>query len=227
MHEVSGFNSNRKWYETVKAKYPNTQPSLGALRQELTLKNNQGNYAADFKTANAASTTEQLLGITDAFGANQLLVCIGVRNKTKPGSIVLTTYPSLEAIAPAFNNSTAASPSVAAIQAVADLEAVFSGITQARIDSTVIFDGLDTRRFRYVPQTQAGLFASQAQSRYADGLVSIEPQLYFDGARKNQVQVNVPTFTGMAIEPDNANFELVLVVIAYGFRVQGGANLKS
>lgn len=228
MEDISGHApATRKWYETVKAKYPNTTPSLGAIRQELTLKNQQSGYGFDFKAINAGSTTEQLLPLTDAFGANQLLIAIGVRNKTKPGSMVLITYPSLEAIAPAFNGSTVAAPSAAAIQAVADLETIFNGVTRASIDSTTIFDGLDTRRFRHVPATQVGLFASQAGSRYHDGQVNIEPQLYFDGARKNKVEVVVPSFNGMAIEPDNANFELVLVCIATGFRVQGGANLKS
>ena len=228
MDEVSGFGSNnRKWYETVRAKYPNSQPSLGALRQEITLRNNQSAYEFDFKKANANSNTEQLLAVTDAFGANQLLIGLLVRNKTRQGNAVVQTYPNLEAIAPAFALSTAIAPSGPALQAVADLETVYNGIASTRIDSTTIFDGLDTRRFRFVPQSQIGLFASQVQSKYTDGLVSIEPQLCFDGARKNLVTVTVPSFAGMAIEPDNPNFEIALVCIAYGFRVQGGANLKS
>ncbi len=225
--DISGYGSNRKWYETVKGKYPNSQPTLGALRQELTIKSNQSDYKFDFKTANANSVTEQLLAVTDAFGANELGIFLMVRNKTRPGSGILQTYPNREAIAPAFNASTADTPSASAVQAISDLEAIFNGVAGMRIDSTVIFDGLDMRRFRRVPQTQIGIFASQAQSGYRDGMVAIEPQLFLDGARKNQVSVTVPQFNGIALEPDNANYELVLVCVASGFRVQGGANLKA
>ena len=226
--DISGYGSNnRKWYETVKGQYPGSQPTLGALRQELTIKSNQSTYNFDFRVANANSTTEQLLPLTDAFGVNELGLFLLVRNKTRAGSGVLQTYPNREAIAPAFANSTADAPSAAAVQAISDLEAIYNGIAAVRIDQQVFFDGLDMRRFRRVPATQQGIFASQVQSSYGDGMVCIEPQLFFDGARKNQVSVTVPQLNGIALEPDNANFELALVCIASGFRVQGGAKLKA
>jgi hypothetical protein len=230
-YEVAGFKGgtrNRAWYETVKAKYPGFQPSLGSLRQELVLKNNQSTYTFDFKTKDPSgtSTTEQLLAVTDSFGANTLMFGIVARNKNRPSANVLLSYPNLEVIAQAFNGSSADVPTAPAKQSVNDLEAIYNGIASLQIGTNSIFDGLDMRRFRHVPATQQGVFASKAQADYLDGAVAIEPQLFLDGTQANRLSVTVPTFNGMAIEPDNADFQLVLVVVASGFRVQGGSDLK-
>lgn len=229
-YEIAGFKGsrNRAWYETVKAKYPGFQPSLGCLRQERVLKNNQSSYVFDFKTADPTghSTTERLLAVTDSFGANTLMLGIIVRQKSRPSAHKLLTYPALEALAWAFNNSSADNPTQPAKQAAADLEAIYNGVCSLQIATNSIFDGLDTRRFRHVPGTQQGVFASQNQGDYLDGAVAIEPQLFLDGTQANRLTVDIPTFNGMNIEPDNNDFELVLVLVASGFRVQGGSDLK-
>jgi len=229
-YEIAGFKGsrNRAWYETVKAKYPNFQPSLGCLRQERVLKNNQSVYTFDFKTGDPSSNsrTEQLLAVTDSFGANTLMLGLIARSKTRPSAHVVLSYPNLEVIAQAFSGSSSDVPSSAAKQAVSDVEAVYNGVAALQIGTNSIFDGLDTRRFRHVPATQQGVFASKAQADYLDGAVAIEPQLFLDGTQANKLTVTVPTFNGMAIEPDNTDFELVLVVICSGFRVQGGSDLK-
>lgn len=226
--EISGGKTrNRGFYETVKGKYaPELQPTLSYLRQEQTLKNNQSSYAFDFKTANAKSTTERLISITDAVGVNQLQIGLMLREIARPSNGVILTFPSLDEVAPGFNASTVAAPSAAAKAAVRDLEAIYNGSVTLSVDNNTIFDALDTRRFREVPATQQGAFAGRNSARYEQGQVAIEPQLFLDGARSNKLIVNVPTFNGMAIEPDNAAFELVLVALASGFRVQGGAGLK-
>lgn len=230
-YEIAGLKSgsrNRAWYETVKAKYPNFQPSLGSLRQERVIKNNQSSYVFDFKTADPTgrSVTERLLAVTDSFGANTLMLGLTVRQKSRPSANKLLTYPAVESVAIAFNNSTSDQPSTAAKLAASDLETVYNGNLSLQIATNSIFDGLDTRRFRYVPATQQGVFASQNQSEYLNGAVAIEPQIFLDGTQANKLQVEIPTFAGMAIEPDNADYELVLVLVASGFRVQGGSDLK-
>lgn len=229
-YEVSGPGSNnRQWYEIVKAKYPQFQPSLGCLRQERVLKNNQSQYVFDFKSADPSgnSRTEQLLAVTDSFGANTIMLGIIARQKSRPSAHVLMTYPSQEIISGAFQGSTADNPTAPAIQAVKDLETIYNGVCGLQIATNSIFDGLDTRRFRYVPATQQGVFASKSQARYLDGAVAIEPKLFIDGTQASKLTVTVPTFDGMAIQPDNADFELVLVLIASGFRVQGASDLKA
>jgi hypothetical protein len=229
--EVSGLKTgtrNRAWYETVKSKYPSFQPSLGSLRQERVLKNNQSSYVFDFKTADPTgrSVTERLLAVTDSFGANTLMLGLAVRQKSRPSANKLLTYPAIETIAAAFSGSTSEQPNSAAKQAASDLEVVYNGNLSLQIATNSIFDGLDARRFRHVPATQQGVFASQNQSDYLDGAVAIEPQIFLDGTQANKLQVEIPTFAGMAIEPDNPDFELVLVLVASGFRVQGGSDLK-
>jgi len=228
--EISGIRTgtrNRAWLEEVRRKFPNSQPSLGSLRQERVLKNNQSTYLFDFKTPDPTghSTTEMLLAVTDSFGANTLMLGLVVRNKNKPSANVLLSYPNLEVIAPAFNNSTADTPSAAAKAAGGDIETLYNGSLILQIGAGTIFDGLDTRRFRHVPATQQGVFASKAQSDYLDGAVAIEPQIFLVGTEANKLTVTIPTFNGMAIEPDNADYELVLTVVASGFRVQGGSDL--
>ena len=229
--EVAGSKTrsqNRDWYETVKEKYPGFQPSLGSLRQERVLKSNQSSYTFDFKTGDPTgrSLTERLLAVTDSFGANTLMLGIGLRQKSRASAFKLLTYPALETIAAGFANSTADQPSAAAKQAVIDLETLYNGACSLQIATNNIFDGLDTRRFRHVPATQQGVFASQNQADYLDGAVAIEPKLFFDGTQANKLTVEIPTFPGMAIEPDAADYELVLVLVASGFRVQGGSDLK-
>lgn len=228
--EISGIRSgtrNRAWLEEVRRKFPNSQPSLGSLRQERVLKNNQSTYVFDFKTPDPTghSTTEMLLAVTDSFGANTLMLGLVVRNRNKPSANVLLSYPNLEVIAPAFNNSTADTPSTPAKTAGTDIETLYNGSLILQIGSGTIFDGLDTRRFRHVPATQQGVFASKAQSDYLDGAVAIEPQIFLVGTEANKLTVTIPTFNSMSIEPDNADYELVLCVVASGFRVQGGSDL--
>ena len=229
-YEIAGpaETRNRKWYEQLKSRFGDKLPTLSYLRQEIPLRNNQSGYVFDFKgNSGSATLTEKKLSITDAFGANQMQIALMLRQKSRPSTGLILSYPSLANIAPGFANSTAENPSTAAKQAVRDLEAVFNGDVEVRVDKNTIFDGLDTRRFRSVPSTQQGALAETNESRYGDGLVSIEPQLIMDGARSNSVSVNVPTFNGMSIEPDNSDFELVLVCILSGFKIQGGAELKN
>lgn len=219
--EISGAKTrNRDFYETVKGKYPQLQPTLSYLRQEQTLKNNASSYAFDFKTANAKSVTERLISITDAFGVNQIQIGLILREIARPSNGVVLTFPSLDEVTPGFTTA------AAALRATRDLEAIYNGSVTLSVDNNTIFDALDARRFREVPVSQQGAFAGRNSARYDQGQVAIEPQLFLDGARSNKLIVNVPTFNGMAIEPDNPAFELVLVALASGFRVQGGAELK-
>lgn len=222
--EIAG-NRDRNFYETLKSQFGDLLPTLSVLRQEIPLRNNRSGYEFDFSDKREASTTERLLSVTDAFAANKIRVAIGIRQKSRPGAIRLTTYPSLAAIAVAFANSSADAPSNAAKLASSDLEAIYNGAVTVQIDKKTIFDGLNTSRARFVPETQAGALAEANEWRYEHGQISIEPNLVLSGARANKVTVDVPTFNGMAIEPDNTDFELVLVVELSGYRIQGGSGL--
>lgn len=222
--EIAG-NRDRNFYETIKAQFGSLLPTMSALRQEIPLKNNKSGYTFDFKDNRDSSPTERLLSVTDAFAANKLRVAIGIRQKSRAGAVRLVTYPSLAALALAFNNSSADAPSNAAKQAALDLEAIYNGSMTVQIDKTTIFDGLNTARSRFVPQSQAGPLSEANEWRYDHGQIGIEPNLVLSGARSNQITVDVPTFNGMAIEPDNSDFELLLVAELSGYRVQGGSGL--
>lgn len=222
--DISG-TRDRGFYEKIKAQFGNSTPTLSVLRQEIVLRNNKSGYDFTFADRNDLSPTEIGLSVTDAFAANKLRLAIGVRQKSRNGAVVLMTYPSVAAIARAFANSTAESPSAAAKLAALDLEAIYNGTIKVAVDQSTIFERLNTARSRFVPQTQIGALAESTQSRYEDGQINIEPNLVLSGARTNKVEVNVPTFGGMAIEADNADFELVLVAELSGYRVQGGSGL--
>src|SRR5689334_17283453 len=134
-----GFNS-RELLQRANEKFPGGSATLSFLRQQVELKNNQTTLLFDFDGNQPGVSTERKLSSKDGFFAHSLGLYLLIEDSAKPGSGVLQSYP---------NYQTIIRKAGILVANASDLEALYNGQMKAQIDQTVVFDGLDTRRFRH------------------------------------------------------------------------------
>lgn len=206
---------DRALYETAKAKFPGATPTLSFLREEVVLTNNNGTYNFTFNEQyGIPKPTERKLSIKDAFISNVAWLFLLVEHKDKPGSGVLMTYPNPVDLARGGTNS------------AEDTEALYNGNLKIQIDQSVIYDAIDTRRFRRVGNTQLNAINDKDEQEYQHGGLMLEPNIILVGSRKNQVTLNLPRFnSAMNIAATAANMEVKAVLVLGGYYIPGGAGL--
>ncbi len=199
--------------------YAKEKVQASFLRQELPLRNNQSTYAFDFQPKNGSKPTERLLQRTDNFHMLGLGLLLAVENKNKPGSAPLLAYPQLFEVQKLIASGTAiggiADPDVR------DLNAIYNGILAIKQVSTEVVSDVDTRRFYVVPSTQENGINDRSEANYADGIISIEPQPILVGKDSNALTVTIPTWPGIALQSNRADWEINLVAYAVGYRILG------
>lgn len=222
MYGISGVSRDRALYEKAQKMTPaGTTPTMGYLRQEVVLQNNQTNYRFDFNPQTSQPRpTERPLSIKDAFIANQMRLGILVERKTKPGSGVVYPFPNAQQIEKAV--------AAAAIGGtVEDLECVFNAALKVQFDQEVLVDAMNTNRFRAVPTTAAAAGSSTMnEAHWRNGLVDVEPNFIISGTRRNEFTLTLPAFqVTPSIAATDAAFDVRVVLELYGFHIPGGAGL--
>lgn len=208
---------DRALYEKAKGMFEGATPTISYLREEANIVNNNGVYQFTFNEQTGVTRpTERKLSIKDAFLANMIWLFTLVEAKTKPGSGVLMTYPNPVEIAKAGTSS------------ADELEAIYNGTLKAQVDQDLIFDGIDTRRFRVVSATQLNAINDKEQQDYAAGGLLVEPNLVLNGSRKNIFTLQLPAFDS-SVTPNMAatlaTHNIRVVLVFGGYYIPGGAGL--
>jgi len=228
MNQPTNQTRDRSLYEKVLKLCPKgVIPTMGTLREQIALANNNTTYNFTFNEQKAGGRrTDILLSIKDSFYVNAMSLGIIVERKSKPGSGVVYRYP--ETYVTVFGAGTNAE----------DLEAVYNGLFKAQIDRDVLMDKMSTSRFRAVPRRLAGEasftnaaqnkvnYLTHAESDYRDGLVQIEPNLVLRGTKQNQFTLTLPQFDAApSWQATDPAYEIAVVLEAHGFLIPGGAGL--
>jgi hypothetical protein len=216
---------DRETLAKARGKYPNKQVRKAFLRYEVVLDNNKTTYRLQLTGSQvAARAAERRLAVTDAFFVTEIGFYLATQDARRPGTGALMTYPSPAILAPAYGISVGAP-----VQAATDLEAFYAGMLQLTIDKQIEADGLDLRRARFVPQTQAGGIADKDEVNDQNGLISMEPGFELSGTKVNELLITIPAFTGgltPVFAATAANQEVIGVVIARGYEVAAGSGLS-
>jgi hypothetical protein len=158
--------------------------------------------------------TERKLSIKDAFVANTAWLGLVVEHKDKIGSGVIMTYPNPVELAKGGTNS------------ADDTEALYNGQLRIQVDQNVIYDAIDTRRFRRVGNTQLNAINDKDEQEYSHGGLMLEPNIVLVGSRKNEITLQLPRFeVAPNIAATAANMQVKAVLILSGYYIPGGAGL--
>jgi hypothetical protein len=200
----------RQKFEDLKKQYPGSVPTISFLRHEQVLKDNKSIYEFDFNSRNDALESERRLSDKDVFLALDMGLYLIAEKDAEPGSGQLLSYPAAAQFPDVATDATAGTKGFKR----AHLEVVYNGKMSVNVQNNIVFEALDTRRFR--KQNSAA-----SEQGYNDGLVNLEPYIVLNGKNKNKVVVQIPTFGGILIESSTAGVEHRLVAYAVGILIPG------
>lgn len=199
---------SRDTFLELTSSYPEHVISPSFLRQDMALMSNKSRYEFNFLAESGqVALPQQLLSRTDKFVVLSLGIFLLQEADAKPGSGILLTHP----------NATA----MGGVTAIADFETVYNGSLDIKVNAVTIMEGISTRGCRVVGDSiQSGTIP--ASSRGArDGMLELPPNIHFNGAQKNRVQLDIPSFTGIDLQTATANFTNKVVCFLEGFLVEG------
>jgi len=209
----------RSLFNSLREIYPGCIIGDSFLQMEQPLIN--GNTTIEFdpaKNVNSDRRTESKLDRNDIFVATHmgLFLCansLDAAGKTK-GVGVFQTYPNLQHF-PAITTTPVFTP--------ANLEAVFNGRLTVKINNKEESPLIDTRRFRYVPQTQQSAAGNYSMFKLEDALVALTPTINLFGNKENKITLALPSATDIAAQATNT--ENLVILFTKGFVIKG-ASLK-
>ncbi len=193
----------------------NVRMTIGSLRQEKVLKNNESNYNFTFKERNEVQLPEHLLNIEDAFFAHSLFIGVRRVDTAAPGAGAIYTYPSPVEFPDSgtdFINE--------------HLEALYAGRLTIENNSDIIYKDLDMLRFRKVVEGQkigTSTHAFYDEFDLKKMAEEVEPYFVMSGGNDNRIGIKIASFPGIKIESATAGVEHRIVVMPLGVRVYGGA----
>lgn len=179
-----------------------TVVSPSALKVKVTLENNKSNYRFDIQAASGQAADEIKLDINDSFFCTHIGFYLVAENTAGNLNVPYQTYPNEVVFA---NTGT-----------VADLEAIYKGTLDVKVQSTVVYEDIDLQRFRAVPQTQQTAATDRSQQDPYQGLMELTPNLFLNGRASNEINVNLPTQGGVDWA-GTTTFENKIVFVALGF----------
>ena len=216
-------------YKNIKSR-PNygdkiVQPSF--LQLELLAQSGKSQYAFALlqQTSNPAQRASEIrLNQNDAFVALKAGLYLKSEDPAKPGRGLLCS-----------SGSPAIFPSVSSYVSNTDVDALFNSNLYSKVGDTVYLQNMDMRPSRNV-RTSQKVTAAANQNGIAfdeqlgwDGLSDVEPIITFDGGQKNDVVLNVPSYTGQLVQvqsaPTNGTPAIYLVLKFWGFLVTNGSGI--
>lgn len=201
------------------------QPAF--LQLELLAQSGKAQYAFALLQNNsnpAQRNSEIRLNQNDAFVALKTGFFLKSEDPAKPGQGLLTSY-----------GSPAIFPSVASYVSNTDVDALFNSFLSVKVGDTVFAQNIDLRQCRNV-RTSQKVTAAANQNGIAfdeqlgwDGFTDNEPIVTFDGGKKNDVIVTVPTYPGQLVQVNNGGTagvaSIYLVLKFWGFLVTNGSGI--
>jgi len=221
-------NRNRALLQLAKQRFQGKTATLSYLRGELVLKNNKNQYKFSLLQKSEATTPNACLGLdtTDAFICDKLAFFLATRGRSESGVETLYTYPQVVAF-PNVTNATNLAPGSPASFRNVHLNLVYNGHYKVTMDNKVYFEKMDLFRHLYVPDVQT----SEPHTARIDpqaGFVNLEPYLIFNGEKKHEIEVVLPSVANMLIEAvrettGTSDKEHLLVCMAQGMLISSGA----
>lgn len=222
---VKATNAPRALYDAVKRKYsgyPNTIVTDAYMRCEVSI---QGTVnAVQFNTLinqGSQNNTEVRLNMTDRFCVASMglfLMKAGTTTtatQAQIGSARLQTYPN-RAVFSAANEAD-------------NLQQIYNGQLQVKINSVVFYQNWDVMRHYRVPTSQQGVAVSTVAT---DGIIpvsgydsvaypfsSVVPSFELDGKGKNEINLVLPNSTNLG----GTNSQNFVVLILRGLLIQNGS----
>jgi hypothetical protein len=183
--------------------------SEGYIRVETKLINGKGIYEFSIvRDSNSDSITERKIDRNDKFLVTELAFFLMARLETKKGVEVLQTYPNPVV----FTNK-------AKTGSFTDLECMFNGRLSVKVGQTNFIEGMDTLRFRNVPQVQQSSSNANTQSGGKMGFFETTPQILLSGDQKNEIRIEAPVDSAALISNDNDNTNNYIVMMCRGFLI--------
>lgn len=211
-------NNARSVYDSIKSKYPNKTISQSYLRLDKNIQSVTGNgWTWDIiQGQGTPNTSERRLAQPDVFVATAVTMFV-----MKAGS---STTASNDDIAKAVPNTYINSILYAGSGEAANLQNLYNGSLQFKINNNVVFPAIDTRRFYRVPTSQKGVGPSVIVN--ADGYEStfysyfgLTPYMEVSGANTNEFSISLPASLALA-GTTSTNFAILYFA---GWLVQGGS----
>jgi hypothetical protein len=185
------------------------------LRQDVTLVNGQSTYNFNFSEVTAGGTPlpQKLLAQTDLFVCTSLGYGL-LRSVTgEEGTAIFQTYVN-DTLFPAAAGFTPG-----------DLRVFWNGSIVISVGQTKLWNGLDTFRFWYVPQTQESATIDFSQNEDNGGFIPMMPIWKLFGQSNNLLTVNIAAFATMEVASVVAGTLNKLTVIPRGFIVPNGGTV--
>jgi hypothetical protein len=211
-------NNARSVYESIKTKYPNKTISQSYLRLDKNIQAVTGNgWTWDIiQGQGTPNTSERRLAQPDVFVATAVTMFI-----MKAGT---STSASNDDIAKAVPNTYVNSIRYSGVGEADNLQNLYNGALQFKINNNVVFPAIDTRRFYRVPTTQKGV--GPAVIANADGYdatfysyFGLTPNMEISGANTNEFSISLPASLALA-GTTSTNYAILYFA---GWLVQGGS----
>jgi hypothetical protein len=207
-------------FAAAKAKYgQHGVVSSSYLRVENTLTNSVSNYLFDIKKNNGNdSITESKLDRNDRFMITDLFFYLTKVDSTTQGSELLQTYPNQQVFA-AVTGPPAFTPS--------HLGVIYNGSWSMKVGQTVNIEKIPMSHFLVAPQTQQSSATNYSQFDVKAHSWKPGEVLDISGDQDIQINVTIPTFSGIAIAHVTANITNKLVLMAYGFLCKNASYVRN
>jgi hypothetical protein len=176
------------------------------LRKELVLKNNVAQYKFVFDQTDTGANKN--LRRQDVFVVTSWGLFLTREAQTAKGTGVLQTYVNTTFFL-AVAGPSAFTPD--------HLQTIYNGYLDTTTDKNKVYENYQTDRFQRIPQTQQSVTNAKSQRDPNDGYVDTDPLLFLNGERKNDIALNIPTFSGIAIESQTSGTDNLVVMIPRGF----------
>lgn len=217
----------RSVLQMAQQRFPNKTATQSYLLAAVPLKNNQTNYKFDFNQK--SDFPNVYLNSTDTFICDKLGFFLAAVKKSERGVEYLQTYPNVN-IFPTFTPAPATlATGSPASQRNDHLYLLYNGYYKVILDNKVYFEKMDMHRHLYIPQTQTNVEPTASRESTLAGYVNLEPFIIFNGEKKHEIEVVLPSVSNMLIEavrqttPDTQDKDHLLVCKALGVLVSSGA----
>jgi hypothetical protein len=208
-------NKIRQRVEAKGVSADRVQPSF--LRVAMLADASKSTYEFNIKKDQGTSLAhDRKLDINDSFVITDLGVMLLGENPATPGVGLLQSYP---------NNTVFAAE--ASTVTPAHLNIFYNGSYRVKVGDTVYAESIPTNNMLCVRTTQQSASGNFSERLGRDGTVALNPDITLHGSAKNEITLNVPTFSGLQIQYITATTRIYPVFIAYGFLVSGGSKVGS
>lgn len=189
------------------------QPSY--LRVAMLADASKSSYEFSTKKDTGISLVhDKKLDQNDAFVITDFGLLLLGENPATPGVGLLQTYPNNQVFAAEASNVTPL-----------HLNTFYNGSYRIKVKETVYAEAIPTNRMLCVRTTQQASASTFSERFQKDGTIPLTPDIQLNGSEKNEITLNVPTFTGLQIQYITATTRIYVVFYAYGFLISGGSNL--